>query len=197
MTTEESDVRVYYRVILKVMALLGILALFSAMISGFLSEPRTRHVLTKSVDITSLAPGEMLEVEWSGRPVVVLRRSEAMAAADAAFAEGLYDPGSRFSQQPRAYRNAHRSAAPDVFVAFAIGTDLGCRLDGVPPETAAEQGWGGGFVDRCRGGRYDFAGRVHDGQTARRNLEVPDYRLHPDGRVILGEAPEMTAEEGF
>ncbi|MCG5510711.1 hypothetical protein [Ectothiorhodospira lacustris] len=189
MTTEESDARVYYRVALKLMALLGILALVYAMISGFLSEPRTSHVLTKSVDITALAPGEMLEVEWSGRPVLVLRRSEAMAAADAAFVERLYDPGSRFSRQPRAYRNDHRSAAPDVFVAFAIGTDLGCRLDLVVPEIATEQGWGGGIVDRCRGGRYDFAGRVHDGQAARRNLEVPDYRLHPDGRVILGETP--------
>ncbi|SEP58568.1 ubiquinol-cytochrome c reductase iron-sulfur subunit [Ectothiorhodospira magna] len=185
MTTEASDVRVYYRVALKLLALLGILALAYTMIAGFFSEPQTRHVLTQSVDISSLAPGEMLEVTWSGRPVVILRRSEAMMAADAAFVESLYDPGSRFSRQPRDYRNPHRSATADLFVAFAVGTDLGCRLDLVPPEIAAEQGWGGGFIDRCRQGRYDFAGRVYNGQDARRNLEVPDYRLHPDGRVIL------------
>ncbi|MFW5453047.1 hypothetical protein [Thioalkalivibrio sulfidiphilus] len=184
--TQSGSRRLYYRVALKLMALALVLFILQAMVRAFFSNPETDIRLALGVDLSALAPGEMQRVDWAGREVVVLRRSPAMDAADAAHADRLYDPDSRLSNQPRAARNPGRSLVPGYFIAYGQGTDLSCPLDLVSPEVAAEAGWGGGFTDRCRGSRYDYAGRVYDGQPARRNLEVPAYRVE-GSRVILGD----------
>ncbi|WP_026289690.1 hypothetical protein [Thioalkalivibrio sulfidiphilus] len=178
--------RLYYRVILKLMVLGLVLFVAQAMIRGFFSNPETDNRLALGVDLSALAPGEMQRVDWAGREVLVLRRSPAMDAADAAHEDRLYDPDSRLSVQPRAARNPERTLVPGYFIAYGQGTDLSCPLDLVSPEAADEAGWGGGFTDRCRGSRYDFAGRVYDGQPARRNLEIPAYRVE-GARIVLGE----------
>jgi ubiquinol-cytochrome c reductase iron-sulfur subunit len=176
--------RMYYRVALKLMGLVLVLFVVQAMVRGFFSDPDSDIVLPLGVHLAELASGELRLVEWGGRDVLVLRRSPAMDEADAAHEERLYDPGSRLSVQPREARNPGRTLVPGFFIAYAQGTDLSCPLDLVRPEDAALAGWGGGFTDRCRGSRYDFAGRVYEGQPARRNLEVPSYRV--DGsRIVL------------
>jgi ubiquinol-cytochrome c reductase iron-sulfur subunit len=176
--------RMYYRVALKLMGLVLVLFVVQAMVRGFFSNPDSDVVLPLGVDLAELASGELRLVEWGGRDVLVLRRSPAMDEADAAHAERLYDPDSRLSVQPGEARNAGRTLVPGYFIAYAQGTDLSCPLDLVSPEDAAAAGWGGGFTDRCRGSRYDFAGRVYEGQPARRNLEVPPYRFEAS-RIIL------------
>lgn len=184
--TQSVSTRLYYRVALKLMALALVLFILQAMVRAFFSNPETDIRLALGVDLEGLAPGEMRRVDWAGREVLVLRRNEAMDVADAAHEDRLYDPSSRLSNQPRQARNAERTLIPGYFVAYAQGTDLSCPLDLVLPEAAAEAGWGGGFTDRCRGSRYDYAGRVYDGQPARRNLEVPAYRVE-GSRIILGD----------
>ncbi|OOG27144.1 hypothetical protein B1C78_03960 [Thioalkalivibrio denitrificans] len=178
--------RLYYRAALKLLALGLVLFVLQAMVSGFFSHPETDTALPLAISLDGFEPGEMRLVQWAGQELVVLRRSPVMDAADAAHEERLYDPSSRLSVQPREARNPGRTLAPGYFIAYARGTDLSCPLDLVTPESAAAAGWGGGFTDRCRGSRYDFAGRVYEGQPARRNLEVPAYRA--DGaRIVLGE----------
>lgn len=176
--------RLYLRVILKLMGGSLLLFVLYAMAAGFFGDPGGDSALPMHIDLADLPPGSLHRVEWRGRELMVLRRSPAMDAADAAHAQRLYDPASRWSVQPRDARNPGRTLVPGYFIAYAQGTDLSCPLDLVSPDEAAAEGWGGGFVDRCRGSRYDFAGRVHDGQPARRNLEVPAYRV--DGsRIVL------------
>ncbi|AHK79822.1 ubiquinol-cytochrome C reductase, iron-sulfur subunit [Ectothiorhodospira haloalkaliphila] len=183
--------RIYYRVALKMLALLGVAMLAYVMLSGVLGDPDDDGGQSggRSVDISDLAPGEVKAMTWEGRPIWIVGRTPEMLEADAAFSDQLYDADSRLSRQPRDYRNSHRSASPEVLVVVALGTDLACELTWVPPEVASEEGWGGGFVDRCRGSRYDLSGRVYRDQHARRNLEVPNYRLLPDDRLILGQTP--------
>ncbi|MCG5535279.1 ubiquinol-cytochrome c reductase iron-sulfur subunit [Ectothiorhodospira mobilis] len=186
--------RFYYRVALKVLSLAGVGALVLVMLSGLLGSwfgaDEAGDAPGLTVELADLSPGGIRKVAWDGRPVWILRRTPAMEAADARTADRLYDPASRLSRQPAAYRNAHRSAAPEWFVFIALGTDLNCPLEYVPPQGEGEgDAWGGGFVDRCRGSRYDFAGRVLKDQPARRNLEVPPYRLVSGTRLVLGEAP--------
>ncbi|MCG5514594.1 MULTISPECIES: hypothetical protein [unclassified Ectothiorhodospira] len=183
--------RVYYRVALKLLALLGVAMLAYVMLSGIFrdSDEGEGERNTRAVDIADLSPGEVKAVTWEGRPVWIVGRTRAMLEADSVFSDRLYDADSRLSRQPRPYRNPHRSALPQVLVVVALGTDLACELTWVPPEVAAEEGWGGGFVDRCRGSRYDLSGRVYRDQQARRNLEVPSYRLMADDQLILGQAP--------
>ena len=176
--------RLYLRVTLKLMGAGLLLLVMYAMASGFFGNPGSDSASSMHIDLAELPPGGLHRVEWRGRELMVLRRSPAMDAADAAHEPRLYDPASRWSVQPRDARNPGRTLVPGYFIAYAQGTDLSCPLDLVPPDEAAPEGWGGGFVDRCRGSRYDFAGRVHDGQPARRNLKVPVYRV--DGtRIVL------------
>ncbi len=101
--------------------------------------------------------------------------------------ERLTDAGSEKSSQPAAFVNEFRSASPDLFVAIALGTDLGCSISYLAPESTEFQGkpWAGGFVDSCRKSRYDVAGRVYEAQYADRNLLVPPYSFS-DNLLILG-----------
>ena len=51
-------------------------------------------------DISKLAPGEMMTVEWRGKPVWILRRTPEMLASLAKTDEKVSDPNSEKPQQP-------------------------------------------------------------------------------------------------
>jgi ubiquinol-cytochrome c reductase iron-sulfur subunit len=141
------------------------------------------------VDIDKLAPGEMMVVEWRGKPVWILRRTPEMLAALAKAEPSLADPGSTVdAQQPEYARNAHRSLKPELFVAVGICTHLGCS-----PSSAFQAGnpalgadWPGGFLCPCHGSTFDFAGRVFKSKPAPTNLEVPPHKYLSDARLLIG-----------
>ena len=141
------------------------------------------------VDIDKLAPGEMMVVEWRGKPVWVLHRTPEMLATLAKAEPELADPGSaETSQQPEYARNLHRSIKPQYLVAVGICTHLGCS-----PSSAFEAGnpalgasWPGGFLCPCHGSTFDFAGRVFKNKPAPTNLEVPPHKYLSDARLIIG-----------
>ena len=78
------------------------------------------------VDVGKLAPGQLRTVEWRGKPVWLMRRSDAMVRALQARDDNLADPLSTRSIQPASCLNATRSERPDLFVAVGICTHLGC-----------------------------------------------------------------------
>ncbi|MBN9696479.1 MAG: ubiquinol-cytochrome c reductase iron-sulfur subunit [Zoogloea sp.] len=141
------------------------------------------------VDIDKLAPGDMMVVEWRGKPVWILRRTPGMLAALAKAEPHLADPASAVeAQQPDYARNPQRSRRPDVFVAVGICTHLGCS-----PSSAFQAGnpalgadWPGGFLCPCHGSTFDFAGRVFKNKPAPTNLEVPPHAYLSDTRLIIG-----------
>ncbi len=141
------------------------------------------------VDIEKLAPGDMMVVEWRGKPVWILRRTPEMLAALAKAEPHLADPGSAVeAQQPDYARNLQRSRRPDVFVAVGICTHLGCS-----PSSAFQAGnpalgadWPGGFLCPCHGSTFDFAGRVFKNKPAPTNLEVPPHAYLSDTRLVIG-----------
>lgn len=92
------------------------------------------------VDIAALGPGQLLTVEWRGRPVWVLRRTDAMLAGLRAHDDVLADPQSRRSDQPPYARNEWRSIKPEIAVLVAICTHLGCVPTFVPQPGAANLG---------------------------------------------------------
>ena len=69
-------------------------------------------------DISKLAPGEMMTVEWRGQPVWILRRTEAMLATLEEVEPQLADPTSEKSVQPPYAKNRHRSG-------FSAGSSVG------------------------------------------------------------------------
>ncbi len=179
----DTPLRLRLRVALKMMGLFGLMVFVFLLLSSLLSRPGGNVPLPLEVSLLELGPGEDLRVSWNGRRVLVLHRDAAMLDSLAEDAE-LYDPGSRFGRRPSGVSAPHRGMVPEWLVVYAESTDLGCDLELVSPGQA-DTSWRGGFRDRCRGGRYDFAGRVYKGQPAMRNLEIPPYRI--DGsQLILG-----------
>ncbi len=140
------------------------------------------------VDIDKLVPGDMMVVEWRGKPVWVLRRTPEMLESLAKAEPGLVDPASNDKQQPEYATNSHRSIVPEVLVAIGICTHLGCS-----PSKAFTRGdvalgadWPGGFLCPCHGSTFDFAGRVFKNKPAPTNLEIPPYSYLTDSRLLIG-----------
>lgn len=139
-----------------------------------------------------LGPGEQLTVEWRGKPVWILRRTEAMLKAleNPGHLVKLADPDSKVrSQQPACCRNAMRSIKPEYFVAIGICTHLGCVPSYVPQAGAAGLGadWLGGFYCPCHGSKFDLAGRVYKNVPAPSNLVIPPHQYVTDTRLLIGE----------
>lgn len=142
------------------------------------------------VRLANVPPGTLTTVEWRGRPVWVLHRTPAMLAALGGHDGDLADPASVEDQQPFYARNPARAARPEIFVATAVCTHLGC-IPAFRPETAAPDlgpKWPGGFFCPCHGSTFDLAGRVFRNVPAPRNLEIPPYSFDGD-RVIVGVEP--------
>jgi ubiquinol-cytochrome c reductase iron-sulfur subunit len=144
------------------------------------------------VDVTSLAEGQMLTVEWRGKPVWVVRRSaESLAKIDAVATE-LRDPESEKSIQPAFAKNAHRSLKPEYLVMVGVCTHLGCAPLYKPNAGAITPDWQGGFFCPCHGSRFDMSGRVFKSVPAPTNLEVPPYRFLSDTMIRIGEQDKET-----
>lgn len=142
------------------------------------------------VDISKLAPGEMMTVEWRGKPVWIIRRTQDMLDGLTRIIDRLTDPNSERNMQPAYAKNAFRSIKPEYMVAIGICTHLGCS----PSEkfkTGAESGidadWPGGFLCPCHGSTFDLAGRVYKNKPAPDNLEVPPHFYLSDAKILIGE----------
>ena len=185
--------RLRLRVIAKSMLAVAFLAVTFVFLSAFLSGDREAETTPAlRVNVADVRVGETIVEMWEGRPVLVQRRTpEAIAALRAGPppSPALRDAASEDSIQPDAIDPALRSHEPEWFVALGLGTDQGCPISALPAdpgEDFAGAPWAGGFVDACRGSRYDGAGRVFDGQYADRNLVVPAHFLRGDTLVIGG-----------
>lgn len=148
------------------------------------------------VDLSPLPPGQVLTVDWLGKPVLIARRTPAMIARlDAqtpAERSALADPDSEQSKQPSYARNAWRSLKAEFFVAIALCPHLGCtptpRLLPGTAEGMPDQ-WSGGFLCPCHTSTFDLAGRAHKDREAKQNLGVPPYRFLGEQTIRLGEDP--------
>ena len=144
------------------------------------------------VDISKLAPGEKVTVEWRGQPVWVLRRTPEMLATLEQDEPNLADPESDRTAYPiPAYaKNRHRSIKPEYFVGIGICPHLGCspvdRLqEGAQPSLPED--WPGGFLCPCHGSTFDVAGRVFKNKPSPDNLPVPPHMYLSDTTLLIGE----------
>lgn len=146
------------------------------------------------VDISKLEAGQMLTIEWRGKPVWIISRTPSMLDTLAGLTDSLADPESDVeSQQPEYARNEHRSIKTEVLVLVGICTHLGCApLAKLVAGLASGLGgdWPGGFFCPCHGSKFDLAGRVYKGVPAPTNLEVPAHSYLGDTRLLVGVGPE-------
>ena len=140
-------------------------------------------------DISKLEPGQMIRVQWRGKPVWVVSRTPAMVEALPSLDDRLRDPDSNESEQPGYARNPLRSIKPETLVLVGICTHLGCSPSYRPEVAPADLGpdWKGGFFCPCHGSSFDLAGRVYRGVPAPLNLVVPPHRYVSNTVILIGE----------
>jgi len=149
------------------------------------------------IDISRLNDGEMLGPipAWRGRPIFVVKRSEALLTALNEDPGRLSDPDSQEPEQPDYAQNEFRARRPDVMVLVGLCPHLFCSP--TPPIELTPQPfdeeWRGGFFCPCHGSRFDLAGRVYSGSPSSRNMEVPPYSFEDDNVLVIGIDEETAA----
>ena len=149
------------------------------------------------IDISRLQDGEMLGPipAWRGRPIFVVKRSEALLSALNEDPDRLTDPDSQEPEQPAYAQNEFRARRPDVMVLVGLCPHLFCsptphiELKAQP----FDEEWRGGFFCPCHGSRFDLAGRVYSGSPSSRNMEVPPHTFEDDNVLIIGIDEETAA----
>lgn len=145
------------------------------------------------VDVSKLQPGQQLTVEWRGKPIWVIRRTQPMLDGLHALDPKLRDPYSEQPQQPEYAKNEYRSIKPEIFVAVGLCTHLGCVPTYRPDVGSVSDTWPGGFYCPCHGSSFDLAGRVFKDVPAPTNLEIPPYEYVSDTVIIVGADKEQSA----
>ncbi|WP_166268506.1 ubiquinol-cytochrome c reductase iron-sulfur subunit [Marinobacter caseinilyticus] len=145
-----------------------------------------------TVNVSKIEPGQQITVEWRGKPVWIVRRTEEMLENIEKLNDSVKDPQSKEAPQPAYIEGIYRSLKKDYAVLVGICTHLGCVPSYRPEVSPADLGedWLGGFYCPCHGSRYDMAGRVYQSQPAPLNLEVPPYKYEDDNVIVVGLDPE-------
>ncbi|GHU11322.1 ubiquinol-cytochrome c reductase iron-sulfur subunit [Betaproteobacteria bacterium] len=172
----------------------GVLAAAVPFVSSMLPSERAKAAgAPVEADISKLESGQMMTVEWRGKPVWIINRTPEMLASLKLVEGDLADAPSEKSIQPDYCKNETRSLAskkPEILVVVGICTHLGCSPSS-KFKPGAEEGmtadWKGGFLCPCHGSTFDLSGRVFKNKPAPTNLDIPPHRYLSDTRILIGE----------
>lgn len=169
----------------------GIAAAAVPFVASFKPSARAQALgVPVEADISKLEPGALLKLEWRGKAIYIVHRTQEMIASLDRDLALLEDPNSEDdgSKQPEYARNAHRSIKPAFLVLEGVCTHLGCapfaRFEVAPADLGPD--WPGGFFCPCHGSKFDLAGRVFSGVPAPYNLPVPPHRYVNDNTIVIG-----------
>ncbi|MCX7945599.1 MAG: ubiquinol-cytochrome c reductase iron-sulfur subunit [Hydrogenophilus sp.] len=169
----------------------GAVALAVPFVASFAPSERAKAAgAPVEADISKLPPGEMMVVEWRGKPVWILHRTPEMLATLEKIRDKLADPDSEKSEQPPYAKNIHRSIKPEYLIVEGICTHLGCSPTAkFQPGEASGLGaeWLGGYLCPCHGTLFDLAGRVFKNMPAPANLPVPPHKYLSETKILIGE----------
>ena len=173
---------------------IGTVATAVPFVSSFAPSERAKAAgAPVQADISALRPGEKMTVEWRGKPVWIVRRTEEQVASLKKTEPLLADPFSKRNPSeltPEYARNIPRSIKPEVFVCVGICSHLGCSpIEKFTPgeQPSLPNDWQGGFLCPCHGSTFDMAGRVFKNKPAPDNLEVPRHMYMSDTLLLIGE----------
>ena len=141
-------------------------------------------------DVSKMEPGQQVTVEWRGKPVWVLKRTQEMLDLLTKHDAVLTDPESKEDQQPDYIKGPTRSIKPELLVAVGVCTHLGCsptlkKEIGAASDMGAD--WPGGYYCPCHNSRFDLSARVFKGSPAPKNLVIPPHHYSSDTVVVIGE----------
>ena len=169
----------------------GAVAALVPFVSSLLPSERAKAAgAPVEADIGKLEAGQMMTVEWRGKPVWIINRTPEMLGTLPKLDGSVADPKSEVDMQPSYAQNETRSIKKEIMVVIGICTHLGCSPSS-KFKPGAEEGmsaeWLGGFLCPCHGSTFDFAGRVFKAKPAPTNLEVPPHVYLSDTRILIGE----------
>lgn len=123
------------------------------------------------VDVSGIAEGQSIKVNWRGKPVFIRNRTAAeLEEARGVEVDRLPDPQT----DDERVKPGHES----LLVLVGVCTHLGCIPQG-------ESGDFGGWYCPCHGSHYDISGRIRKG-PAPRNLDVPPYEFVDGTKILIG-----------
>lgn len=142
-------------------------------------------------DFSKIQPGQMVKVEWRGKPVVLLNRTQEMLDGLGKIQANLADPDSNASAQPEYAKNSERADPnkKDLLVMEAVCTHLGCspvEKLAIGPDPQMGEDSQGGFFCPCHGSKFDLSGRVYKNVPATTNMPVPPYKF-VESIITIGE----------
>jgi len=149
------------------------------------------------VNISKLEIGARMVVEWRGKPVYIVRRTnETLATLNGIGEDVLKDVASESASQPTYVAGTARTleGKEEYLILVGLCTHLGCAPIYRPDVGAMDMGgdaWLGGFFCPCHGSKFDLSGRVYAGVPAPTNLEVPPHSYETDDVVIIGIDTEV------
>ena len=149
------------------------------------------------VNISKLEVGARMVVEWRGKPVYIIRRTnETLAALNGIGEDVLKDVASESASQPTYVAGTARTlkGKEEYLILVGLCTHLGCAPIYRPDVGAMDMGGDvrlGGFFCPCHGSKFDLSGRVYAGVPAPTNLEVPPHSYETDDVVIIGIDTEI------
>ncbi len=140
-----------------------------------------------AVDISKIQPGQLIRVEWRGKPVWIVSRTQKIIDELATLDGQLRDPKSEEPQQPEYAVNPGRSLKPEIFIAVGLCTHLGCSPSYLPDSFSEQvEGVESGFFCPCHGSKFDMAGRVFQNVPAPLNLVIPPHHYTSDTTILIG-----------
>ena len=124
------------------------------------------------VDISNIGSGEMMVVEWRGKPVFVVKISDNSIKLLSQVDPKLADPLLETPFQPEYAKNEFRSRKEGIAVITGVCSHLGCSPKYYPEagSTDFDPDWQGGFFCPCHGSKFDLLGRVYAGVPAPTNM---------------------------
>ena len=142
-------------------------------------------------DISRLEPGEMKVVEWRGKPIYIVRRTQETLDSLTGHDDWLRDPSSVMAEQPAYVDSINRAIKDEFLVLIGLCTHLGCAPKFRPEVGASDLStssakWEGGFFCPCHGSKFDLSGRVYKDVPAPTNLVVPPYSYESDSVIVIG-----------
>ena len=145
-------------------------------------------------DVSKLEEGQMIIVEWRGKPVYILKRTDGNMQVLESDIDMLADPSSDMSKQPAYCKNTARAydKYTKITVMEGVCTHLGCAPKYVPDLNNPFAGslgkdWKGGFFCPCHGSFYDLSGRVYKAMPAPTNLPIPPHVFKSDSVILIGQ----------
>lgn len=148
-------------------------------------------------DVGTVKEGQLVVIQWQGKPVFVTHRSKALLAEVDGHDDMLKDPESKAIEAVSAAwitdeNRKYRAIKPEYLVVVASCTHLGCIPMYKPTKGRKDWGdsvpedWPGGWHCPCHGSLYDISARVINGSPAPHNLHLMPYKYTGETSVVIG-----------